>query len=86
MLTGNNDLWACMDDGADFDLQSDACIRIATLNDKADPVVHPEGAEWTGGIVDATGTRFYVSIPAQGQRPRHDSRLRITVPGFTGWK
>src|SRR4051812_27861234 len=31
-----------------------AIVRIATLNDLA--------AEWTGGIFDATGTHFYVSI------------------------
>ena len=50
----NNDLWDCLPDGADQDLLSDGCIRIATLNDLT--------AEWTGGIFDASGTHFYVSV------------------------
>src|SRR5262249_7687851 len=29
----NNDLWSCLDDGADDDLLSDGCLRIGTLND-----------------------------------------------------
>ena len=29
----NNDLWDCLPDGADDDLLSDGCVRIATLND-----------------------------------------------------
>jgi hypothetical protein len=36
----NDDLWDCLPDGTDPDLQSDGCIRIATLNDLT--------AEWTG--------------------------------------
>ena len=29
----NNDIWDCLDDGADDDTLSDGCIRIATVND-----------------------------------------------------
>jgi hypothetical protein len=29
----NNDIFDCLDDGADTDLLSDGCIRVATLND-----------------------------------------------------
>ncbi|MBA2312112.1 MAG: hypothetical protein H0V97_04830, partial [Actinobacteria bacterium] len=50
----NNDLWDCLDDGRDDDLLSDGCVRVGTLNDLT--------AEWTGGIFDATGTRFFVSV------------------------
>jgi hypothetical protein len=50
----NNDLWSCLEDGDDADALSDGCIRIATLNDL--------NAEWTGGIFDATGRRFFVSV------------------------
>ncbi len=50
----NNDLWYCLPDGTDPDLLSDGCVRIATLNDLP--------AEWTGGIFDAAGKHFYVSI------------------------
>jgi len=38
----NDDLWDCLPDGTDPDLQSDGCIRIATLNDLT--------AEWTGHL------------------------------------
>jgi hypothetical protein len=47
----NNDLWSCLNDGADDNLLSDGCLRIATLNDLS--------AEWTGG---ASGKHFYVSV------------------------
>jgi hypothetical protein len=40
-LQGNNDLYDCLDDGADDNLLSDGCVRIGTLNDLT--------AEWTGG-------------------------------------
>jgi len=38
----------------DVDLQSDRCLRIATLNDLT--------AEWTGGFFDRAGRHFYASI------------------------
>jgi hypothetical protein len=44
----NNDLWSCLPDGSDDDLQSDGCIRIGTLNDLT--------AEWTGGVFDASAS------------------------------
>lgn len=44
-----NDLWSCQPDGADADLQSDGCVRVATMNDGSP----------TGGVFDATGTHFY---------------------------
>ena len=50
----NNDIWDCLDDGDDKDILSDACIKVVTLND-----LH---AESTGGIFDATGSRYFVSI------------------------
>jgi hypothetical protein len=67
----NNDLWDCLPDGSDQDLLSDGCIRVATLNDLT--------AEWTGGIFDASGTNFYVSI-------QHNISGRSTVIDITGWK
>ena len=66
----NNDLWDCLPDGADQDLLSDGCIRIATLNDLT--------AEWTGGIFDATGEHFYVSI-------QHNISGKATILDITGW-
>jgi secreted PhoX family phosphatase len=67
----NNDLWDCLPDGADQDLLSDGCIRVATLNDLT--------AEWTGGIFDASGTHFYVSI-------QHNISGQATILDITGWR
>lgn len=67
----NNDLWDCMPDRADQDLLSDGCIRIATLNDLT--------AEWTGGIFDATGHRFFVSV-------QHNISGKAAVIEITGWQ
>jgi secreted PhoX family phosphatase len=73
-LQGNNDLWQCLEDSADDDTQSDGCIRIATLND----LHEGEGAEWTGGIFDATGTRFFVSV-------QHNVTGKGVLLEITGW-
>jgi len=67
----NNDLWDCLPDGTDADVQSDGCVRIATLNDLT--------AEWTGGIFDATGSRFFVSV-------QHNITGKGVVLEITGWK
>jgi hypothetical protein len=50
----NNDIWDCLDDGADADHLADACVKMMTLNDLT--------AEPTGGFFDATGTRYFISI------------------------
>ena len=55
----NKDLWDCLPDGADEDTLSDGCVRIATINDL---VGSEDAAEWTGGIFNRLGTRFYVSV------------------------
>ena len=67
----NNDLWACLDDGDDDDGLSDGCVRVATLNDL--------NAEWTGGIFDAKGKRFFVSV-------QHNVTGHGVVLEITGWK
>jgi secreted PhoX family phosphatase len=67
----NNDIFDCLDDGADADLLSDGCIRVATLNDL--------NAESTGGIFDASGNRFWVSI-------QHNVTGHGVVLEVTGWK
>ena len=66
----NNDLWGCLPDGPDQDLLTDGCVRIATLNDLT--------AEWTGGIFDASGNHFYVSI-------QHNISGKATILDITGW-
>ncbi|MGA9031932.1 MAG: alkaline phosphatase PhoX [Sulfuricaulis sp.] len=50
----NNDIWSCLDDGDDKDILADACVKVISLNDL--------NAESTGGIFDATGKRYFVSI------------------------
>jgi hypothetical protein len=71
----NNDIWDCLPDGQDDDVQSDGCIRVATLRDL---VGDGGGAEWTGGIFDATGRRFFVSI-------QHNVTGFGVVLEVTGW-
>jgi hypothetical protein len=66
----NNDLWDCLPDGGDQDLLTDGCVRVGTLNDLT--------AEWTGGIFDSTGTRFFVSI-------QHNISGQATILEITGW-
>lgn len=67
----NNDIWSCIDDGADDDTLTDGCIRVVTLNDL--------DAESTGGFFDATGTHYYVSI-------QHNSSGFGTILDITGWR
>ncbi|MEJ2059040.1 MAG: DUF839 domain-containing protein [Gammaproteobacteria bacterium] len=67
----NNDLWACLEDGKDVDTLSDGCVRIATLND-----LH---AEWTGGLFDATGKRFFVSV-------QHNVTGHGVILEILGWR
>jgi secreted PhoX family phosphatase len=67
----NNDLWSCMGDGTDDDLQSDGCLRIASLNDLS--------SEWTGGFFDPSGRHFYVSV-------QHNKSGFGVVLDITGWR
>jgi secreted PhoX family phosphatase len=67
----NNDLFSCQPDGSDDDLLSDGCLRIATLNDLS--------AEWTGGIFDASGEHFYVSV-------QHNKSGFGVILDITGWR
>jgi hypothetical protein len=66
----NDDIWDCLDDGADDDTLSDGCVRIASLNDL--------DAESTGGFFDPTGAHYYVSI-------QHNSSGFGTILDITGW-
>ncbi|MDT5023634.1 MAG: hypothetical protein QOE61_60, partial [Micromonosporaceae bacterium] len=67
----NNDLWSCLDDGADSDLLSDGCLRIGSLNDLS--------AEWTGGFFDESGQHFYVSV-------QHNKSDHGVILDVTGWR
>jgi hypothetical protein len=67
----NNDIFSCLDDGPDDNLLSDGCIRVLTVNDLE--------AETTGGIFDATGKRYWVSV-------QHNVTGHGVVLELTGWK
>ena len=70
-LQGNNDIFSCLPDGTDSNLLSDGCVRIATLNDLT--------AETTGGIFNADGSSYFVSI-------QHNIAGTGVVLEITGWK
>ncbi len=67
----NNDIWSCLDDGADKDHLADACVKIATLNDL--------NAETTGGVFNAAGNEYYVSI-------QHNVTGHGAIVKITGWQ
>ena len=67
----NNDLFSCVDDGMDRDHLADVCAKIGTLNDL--------NAEWTGGVFDRTGRRFFVSV-------QHNVTGHGVVLEITGWR
>jgi len=66
----NNDIWACLDDGADLDQLADACVKVISLNDLT--------AESTGGVFDSTGKRYFVSI-------QHNVTGHGVVLEINGW-
>ena len=67
----NNSIWLCLEDGADSDDQSDGCVRILTVNDL--------NAETTGGLFDASGKTYYVSV-------QHNVTGHGVILKLTGWK
>lgn len=67
----NNDIWTCLDDGADKDMLSDACVKVITLNDL--------NAETTGGVFNATGKDFYFSV-------QHNITGHGVILKATGWQ
>ena len=55
------DIWACLRDGADKDLQSDGCVMVASVT--------TEGAEPTGFTFDGRGKRAYLNIQHSADDP-----------------
>lgn len=49
-----NDIWMCLPDGADRDVLTDGCVRVASVKDT--------DAEPTGFIFDASGETAYVNV------------------------
>jgi len=79
----NDDVWACLPDGADGDILSDGCVRVAVNLDGAGTDGR-EGSEWTGMIFAADGKTAYIhmqhrSDPANPLQTRAtDDEMRIT--------
>jgi secreted PhoX family phosphatase len=67
----NNDIFACLDDGADADQLSDNCVKLMTLNDLT--------AEPTGGVFDGSGKRYFVSI-------QHNITGHGVILEVSGWR
>ena len=55
------DIWACLRDGADDDLQSDGCVRVLS--------VKTAGSEPTGFVFDGSGERAYLDIQHSPDNP-----------------
>jgi len=70
----NDDRWDCLPDGTDPDLQSDGCIRIATLNDLT--------AEWTGASLMPVAALLCQCAAQHHRRRGHPRphRLELTAP------
>jgi secreted PhoX family phosphatase len=74
------DVWACLRDGADLDLQSDGCVRVIT--DKA------AGSEPTGFTFEGSGERAYLNIQHSPDNPGtalNESSFdeMLVIDGFT---
>lgn len=67
----NNDIWDCLDDGADADHLADACVKVMSINDLS--------AETTGGVFDATGKRYFVSV-------QHNDSGHGVILEIDGWQ
>jgi hypothetical protein len=58
----NGDIFACLTDGADRDIKTDGCVRIASVKSMG----AGDDAEPTGFTFDGSGTTAYVSIQHSG--------------------
>jgi secreted PhoX family phosphatase len=65
-----NDIWMCLPDGADRDVQSDGCVRILSLKDTT--------AEPTGFIFTGTGEEAFVTI----QHRSTNTGALLKISGF----
>jgi len=65
-----NDIWMWLPDGDDDDVQTDGCIRIASLRDT--------DSEPTGFIFTASGETAFVSLQHRGTTPPTGALLKIS--------
>jgi secreted PhoX family phosphatase len=72
---GNGDVWACLPDGDDRDVQSDGCVRMLSVKDTS--------AEPTGFIFHPNGKKAYVSVQHSNDDASADtSDPRLVYDGY----
>ena len=69
-----NDLWVCLPDGADQDLQSDGCVRFASLKDTS--------SEPTGFIFLGSGESAFVSLQHRSVDETNHTGSLLKISGF----
>jgi secreted PhoX family phosphatase len=69
-----NDLWICLPDGADADVQTDGCVRFASLKDTS--------SEPTGFIFLGSGEAAFVSLQHRDVDSQNHRGSLIKISGF----
>jgi secreted PhoX family phosphatase len=69
-----NDLWICLPDGADADIQSDGCVRFGSLKDTS--------SEPTGFIFLASGQEAFVSLQHRSVDENNNRGSLLKISGF----
>ena len=69
-----NDMFVCLPDGADRDLQSDGCVRFASLRDTT--------SEPSGFIFLASGEEAFVSLQHRSVDESHGRGSLLRISGF----
>ena len=69
-----NDLWICLPDGADADIQTDGCVRFASLKDTS--------SEPTGFIFLGSGEAAFVNLQHRDVDNKNSRGSLIKISGF----
>jgi len=69
-----NDLWICLPDGADDDVQSDGCVRFASLRDTS--------SEPTGFIFLGSGEAAFVNLQHRDVDAANHRGSLMMITGF----
>jgi len=69
-----NDLWICLPDGADADIQTDGCVRFASLKDTS--------SEPTGFIFLGSGEAAFVNLQHRDVDNKNNRGSLIKISGF----
>jgi secreted PhoX family phosphatase len=69
-----NDLWICLPDGADADIQTDGCVRFASLKDTT--------SEPSGFIFLASGQEAFVTLQHRSVDENNNRGSLLKISGF----